>query len=917
MKDFFLKRCRLFSLLLAGFLFTACSGVFTSDFSQPSEKPLPACENSSAPELITLTGNIVCEGAFPVEKARLVQSADRAALAASSSGRSALPSIEIGSQVQYFVTAECDGETVDGHVNSDAKSFSISLTEGKEWSITAGIKNNAKRVMESQPYKKLFTSADRVIEHKFVIKPASEGNGSVKLEINGGSKISSLMLFCSDDVMASSSGEELAFSGGKTVINKNNVPCGAYSVRFEFKDSDGNTFNLWQTINVFPNIETNYWLSGDSLNLISAGIFTISNDAMAAASRTVFYVGATGAKDSDGRASSPSDLNEGSALKPLASLMTALAKVENAYAGARDYKIYLYSDQTSPYGSFEITSDVISSLLIEGKQAAATNISGKGNDSVFKITSSKPVTLKNLNITAGGAAKGGGLYIGSQADVTLGEQVSLAGNSASQTGNQAYIEGKLTVAGNLEIPQGDCSDSAGKDWAFAAGARFYSSTQTLFTIQTTWAKNITSETRIIAVKGSPMPALTTTNPPASHPEALGAFARSGYDLQGFYSSKSGGEKYYNANGSSAKSCDLDNSTTLYARWQVKDGGEILSSTSAGKTLTSGTYIVSSDVSCNHPINSGIVINGTVNIYIEEGCTLTSKGASGNNAITASVVDGGRAASGGKAGLLLASGNTLNLYGYGTLKAVGGKGGNASAGLSNLKDAWMERVSRFKGNGLCGTGGDGGGGAGGGGAGIGTHGADGGNGGSGGKGRKEDDFNNHGNCDAASDVGAEGNGENGSSSEACGSINAQATVTISATGGASGSAGAGGTVLTDSSSCGESQATNYCVDDSGSGFSYNWTCGPGGAGGGGGAGSAGADIGSGGAGGGGGGGGAGGSLNSISSGHPFIGGHGGAGGSSGGGRGQEKIDDTSRSSASGGSGGAAGSGSVPLTVGSLP
>lgn len=905
-----MKRCRLFSLLLAGFLFTACSGLFTSDFSQPSEKPLPACENISAPELITLTGNIVCEGAFPVEKARLVQSADRAALAASSSGRSALPSIEIGSQVQYFVTAECDGETVDGHVNSDAKSFSISLTEGKEWSITAGIKNNAKRVMESQPYKKLFTSADRVIEHKFVIKPASEGNGSVKLEINGGSKISSLMLFCSDDVMASSSGEELAFSGGKTVINKNNVPCGAYSVRFEFKDSDGNTFNLWQTINVFPNIETNYWLSGDSLNLISAGIFTLSNDAMAAASRTVFYVGATGAKDSDGRASSPSDLNEGSALKPLASLMTALAKVENAYAGARDYKIYLYSDQTSPYGSFEITSDVISSLLIEGKQTAATSISGKGNDSVFKITSSKPVTLKNLNITAGGAAKGGGLYIGSQADVTLGEQVSLAGNSASQTGNQAYIEGKLTVAGNLEIPQGDCSDSAGKDWAFAAGARFYSSTQTLFTIQTTWAKNITSETRIIAVKGSPMPALATTNPPASHPAALGAFARSGYDLLGFYSSKTGGEKYYNANGSSAKSCDLDNSTTLYARWQVKDGGEILSSTSAGKTLTSGTYIVSSDVSCNHPINSGIVINGTVNIYIEEGCTLTSIGSDGGNA------NEDLAASGGKAGLLLTSGNTLNLYGYGTLKAVGGKGGNASAGLSNKNDAWMQRESRFKGNGRGGTGGAGGGGAGGGGAGIGTNGAAGGKGGSGGAGVYKEDFNNHNESLPANDVGTEGNGKDGSSSSDCGNIFKQNTIVIVAQGGAGGSFGASGTVLTDTSQCGEGQATNYRVGDSGSGFSSNYASGAGGAGGGGGAGGNGADIGTGGAGGGGGGGGAGGAINGVSSGErKFIGGHGGGGGLPSGGAGQEDIEQ-SRTTASGGSGGAAGTGGVAATVGTL-
>ncbi|MBQ7752993.1 MAG: hypothetical protein IJR80_04970, partial [Treponema sp.] len=302
--------------------------------------------------------------------------------------------------------------------------------------------------------------------------------------------------------------------------------------------------------------------------------------------------------------------------------------------------------------------------------------------------------------------------------------------------------------------------------------------------------------------------------------------------------------------------------------------------------------------------------GTVSIYIEEGCTLAAEGSSGSDA------NGSLGAGGGKAGILLTSGNTLKLFGYGNLVANGGAGGKASAGLPNANDAWMQWVSTFKGNAKGGTGGAGGGGAGGGGAGIGTHGADGGNGGFGGAGRSEVDFNNHDSCIAASDVGSEGNGTAGASSSECGVIEKQSTITIETYGGAGGSYGAGGSVLTDTSSCGKGEATNYRVNDSGSGFSYDYSSGAGGAGGGGGAGTKGADIGTGGAGGGGGGGGAGGAINGNSSGNrKYIGGHGGGGGLPSGGTGQENIEQ-SRSTASGGSGGAAGTGGVDASVGTL-
>ena len=903
----------LFSLF-SGLLLPSCNNVFNGGLDSPAV-PSPAESKSYSEEkLVSLSGKFSCQGAVPLQVAQIIQAADNGVYnSLENNGRSAVPAYEINSTTQYFVKATGGGRTVNADVDSTNRTFSIALAMGVEWTIVAGLKQGETVLMQSEPLVKTFSASEASFNQTFEIKPSSSGTGSVEVELHAGDKVASVTVFCDVDPAVSASGTTLPFSENKVSISLGHVPGGLYNVTFKFTDTDGNSFYMQQAINVFNNMKTNYWLGGAGLGVISGGVLTVSNSIMSTAARKLFYVGATGVKDSNGKFATADDENDGSAYSPLASLKEAINRVQNAYAGAVDYKIYLYSDQNLASGSYVVNSDTIGTLSIEGKQSTASTITGNTSGSVFNVTTSKPVTFRNVKITGGNASQGGGIFVGSSADVRLGKGVEVSGNTASSTGNQLYVAGKLSLSSDndMTLPSGECTGTtSGLDWAFEDGSHFASSKQALVTVKTAWAKGAETEYKILAVKGSTMPTLTTTNPPANHPDALGAFARTGYDLKGFYTGTDGsGTQYYNADGSSAVTSDLTSDTTLYAWWRAK--GEVLATTSAGKTLSDGYYyIVSDDVTCNHPINSGITIDGTVSIYIEEGCTLTAEGSSGSDA------NGSLGAGGGKAGILLTSGNTLKLFGYGNLVANGGTGGKAAAGLSNAQDAWMERVSRFKGNGKCGTGGAGGGGAGGGGAGIGTHGADGGNGGSGGAGRAEDDFNNHGNCDAASDVGSEGNGISGSSSNACGSISKQSTITIVATGGAAGAAGAGGTVLTDSSSSGEGQATNYCVDDSGSGFSYNWTCGPGGAGGGGGAGTAGADIGSGGAGGGGGGGGAGGSLNSTSSGHPFIGGHGGAGGATGGGSGQEKIDDTSRSSVSGGSGGASGTGGVAVSVGTL-
>ena len=146
-------------------------------------------------------------------------------------------------------------------------------------------------------------------------------------------------------------------------------------------------------------------------------------------------------------------------------------------------------------------------------------------------------------------------------------------------------------------------------------------------------------------------------------------------------------------------------------WQLLSEGS-----SGGKTLTSGHYYVTRDVTFNNSNTggSGLSIAGgaTVHLYIPKGVTIKATGADAS----------GRKGAG--AGILLPYGSTLFLEGGGRVEAKGGNAANGSDG-KNGGDAGYSSNKGYAGGG--GNGGDGGGGAG---AGIGTSGGYGGSGGNG-------------------------------------------------------------------------------------------------------------------------------------------------------------------------------------------
>ena len=261
------------------------------------------------------------------------------------------------------------------------------------------------------------------------------------------------------------------------------------------------------------------------------------------------------------------------------------------------------------------------------------------------------------------------------------------------------------------------------------------------------------------------------------------------------------------------------------RWQPLSEGS-----SRGRTLTSGQYYVTRDVTFNNGSagGSGLTIAGgaTVHIYVPKGVTLTASGADAS----------GR--TGGGAGILLPQGSTLYLEGGGTVEATGGKAADGSDGENGNNASFNESLDK----GWAGSGGYGGRGGGGAGAGIGTCGGDGGVGGSGATGYWHN--NNH-NGSAGSD------GSSGSSASTMGSlyVDQGSGLTVKATGGKkatrNGRGGSGGI-----------SHIQY------RGGSYDtFSMAGGGGGGGGGYGGAASDIGTGGPGGGGGGGGSNGAMGS--------------------------------------------------------
>ncbi len=158
----------------------------------------------------------------------------------------------------------------------------------------------------------------------------------------------------------------------------------------------------------------------------------------------------------------------GSSTSPFASLAGAL-KLITQQDEVHDYKIHISGTVS---GAMEIpassgTVDTPDYILIDSSTASSIELCGTSNTSdilqgpnpsvvgddqtVLKVTTQIPVSIKKLKITGGyTTGQGGGIYIGSNSTVTLGED-ALVNENVAYYGGGVYNAGTLYMTSNAVI----------------------------------------------------------------------------------------------------------------------------------------------------------------------------------------------------------------------------------------------------------------------------------------------------------------------------------------------------------------------------------------------------------------------------------------------------------------------------------
>lgn len=256
-------------------------------------------------------------------------------------------------------------------------------------------------------------------------------------------------------------------------------------------DIDLPVFTSYQTINVFDNLTTDTWLnenatiSGSSQVINRASdtdpfTFKLTTALVTEAAQTTYYVGLPDIVKS--QVTDPetylaaNDNYTGAPYAPFATLTRAFNKIQAQGSSGKNYTIYVSGNQN---GNFTIpaalTTDNATSIELKTPESnsSVAVLNGGKNGTVLNVASSVPVKISRLQITGGNAENGGGIYIDSDAKVTLGNgavlgksgvnsaasSASACGNYASTAGAGIYCKGQLTLKSGSLISYNYVADS--------------------------------------------------------------------------------------------------------------------------------------------------------------------------------------------------------------------------------------------------------------------------------------------------------------------------------------------------------------------------------------------------------------------------------------------------------------------------
>ncbi len=356
--------------------------------------------------------------------------------------------------------------------------FSMSVPYGT-WIFETTIKNSADTVIyKSQEVERTLSAENSIFRADFTLNPlqTADGSGKVLLDIKVPSSVNAVTMQLVDGEESNwpsgyftTGGEKsLALYGTQKHVTIGNlvivigtgevasamsVKSGIYRVQLKFYDSSAAEnrnllYTAFQTINVYDGLTTNRWTAPSSTSSISAiksdGTFEVTQELIELSALTNFYV--------DGE--NGDDANSGSFYAPARTLSKAIGTISAVGLGDKDYTINIMGTVTPKTGTTttELPSSLdskLKSLTIQGTTGSETDIlDGQKKGSVLTIATSKPVTIKNLKITNGKSSSGGGIYMGSGADVTLSNSVVEKNESSGYGGGIAVYCAKLAIEGS-------------------------------------------------------------------------------------------------------------------------------------------------------------------------------------------------------------------------------------------------------------------------------------------------------------------------------------------------------------------------------------------------------------------------------------------------------------------------------------
>lgn len=438
----------LFILILS--VFSCANDAVIDDFTNPVI--------SDSAEKIIFSGSLRFDGAVPQALSKISNESEV-------TGRSAFPSQVTSetSDVKYYISARATGpegisEEIKGSVDQTAKSYSIGLTIGRTYTLTASLKKTLTdgrqvTIMEDEWENVTPSRTNTSLTHDFILKPVEGGNGSIKLKMTlptgidcpslSGDEIESTIQFHDD------------YTTATATISVDVIPAGIYNITINFYKSSGKflLYSISQTINVFAGMETNTWQDdGSSNSPISAGKFVLTDEIIKNYQRTIFYVSE---KDFTGKEIPVGQTRTGSPYAPFASLSDALNTIANNNK-AEDYKIFIGGSLTgNTQISTLIKTENAKSLIIEGFTGNSSDcLVGDGSGSVLTVGSSVPLTIKNLKITGGNAEKGGGINMTAGSNVTLDAGALIGEDKTSLPDSSSYGNKATKGGGGIYNTQG-------------------------------------------------------------------------------------------------------------------------------------------------------------------------------------------------------------------------------------------------------------------------------------------------------------------------------------------------------------------------------------------------------------------------------------------------------------------------------